>query len=79
MGKKNKQVGEKSVSDSGNQSKTGENSSKAKVKKNPYDKDTMVFIAMSQELKDEGNRLFQKRDHEGAMVKYEEFGNKELW
>ena len=31
----------------------------------------MVFIAMSQELKDEGNRLFQKRDHEGAMVKYE--------
>lgn len=65
MGKKNKQVGEKSVCDSGNQSKTGENSSKA------YDKDTMVFIAMSQELKDEGNRLFQKRDHEGAMLKYE--------
>ncbi|KAJ6296259.1 hypothetical protein OIU78_024162 [Salix suchowensis] len=26
---------------------------------------------MSQELKEEGNKLFQKRDHEGAMLKYE--------
>ncbi|KAF7806458.1 protein PHOX1-like [Senna tora] len=65
MGKKKKQVGEKSIEDSGNQSKVGDNSSKA------YDKDTMVFISMAQELKDEGNKLFQKRDHEGAMQKYE--------
>ncbi|XP_057421909.1 protein PHOX1 [Lotus japonicus] len=36
-----------------------------------YDNDTMVFISMSQELKDEGNKLFQKRDLEGAMLKYE--------
>lgn len=36
-----------------------------------FDEDTAVFINMSQELKDEGNRLFQKRDHEGAMLKYE--------
>ncbi|KAI4376702.1 hypothetical protein MLD38_014436 [Melastoma candidum] len=43
----------------------GESSLKA------YDKDTAVFIAMSQELKEEGNRLFQKRDYEGAMLKYE--------
>ncbi|KAJ8534984.1 hypothetical protein K7X08_016712 [Anisodus acutangulus] len=35
------------------------------------DEDTAVFISMSQELKEEGNRLFQKRDHEGAMLKYE--------
>ncbi|XP_019183846.1 PREDICTED: HSP-interacting protein-like [Ipomoea nil] len=36
-----------------------------------YDKDTAVFISMSQELKYEGNRLFQQRDYEGAMFKYE--------
>ncbi|KAL5699671.1 hypothetical protein ACHQM5_030542 [Ranunculus cassubicifolius] len=35
------------------------------------DKDMEVFIAMSHELKEEGNKLFQKRDHEGAMLKYE--------
>nr|GLL20372.1 HSP-interacting protein-like [Ipomoea trifida] len=36
-----------------------------------YDNDTAVFISMSQELKYEGNRLFQQRDYEGAMFKYE--------
>ncbi|CAN4076111.1 unnamed protein product [Withania somnifera] len=36
-----------------------------------FDEDTAMFISMSQELKEEGNRLFQKRDHEGAMLKYE--------
>ncbi|KAI3964254.1 hypothetical protein MKW92_015163 [Papaver armeniacum] len=36
-----------------------------------FDEDEAVFVTMSQELKDEGNRLFQKRDHEGAMLKYE--------
>ncbi|XP_031381473.1 protein PHOX1-like [Punica granatum] len=45
--------------------KTGESSPKA------IDEDTAVFIALSQELKDEGNRLFQKRDYGGAMLKYE--------
>ncbi|GKA16584.1 PHOX1-like protein [Tanacetum coccineum] len=35
------------------------------------DEDTFVFIQMSQELKEEGNKLFQKRDNEGAMLKYE--------
>ncbi|KAL2333684.1 hypothetical protein Fmac_014897 [Flemingia macrophylla] len=41
--------------------------------KNPraYDNDTMAFISMSQELKDEGNKLFQERDPRGALVKYE--------
>ena len=47
------------------QSKVGDNNSKA------HDEDTVVFIAMSQELKEEGNKLFQKRDHEGATLKYE--------
>ena len=64
MGKQKKQVGETSE-DSGNQSKVGDRSPRA------YDNDTMVFISMSQELKDEGNKLFQRRDVEGAMVKYE--------
>ncbi|VFQ60732.1 unnamed protein product [Cuscuta campestris] len=44
---------------------SGERSSKA------FDEDTAVFINMSRELKEEGNRLFQSRDHEGAMLKYE--------
>ncbi|CAN0918190.1 Protein PHOX1 [Linum grandiflorum] len=35
------------------------------------DKDEEVFISKSQELKDEGNKLFQKRDHNGALAKYE--------
>ncbi|CAN0877528.1 Protein PHOX1 [Linum grandiflorum] len=36
-----------------------------------FDEDTAIFINMAQELKEEGNKLFQKRDHEGAMLKYE--------
>ncbi|KAG6662576.1 protein PHOX1-like [Carya illinoinensis] len=64
-GKKKKQVGETSSDTSPKQNKIGENSPKG------YDKDTAIFISMSQELKEEGNRLFQKRDHEGAMLKYE--------
>ncbi|KAM7257738.1 hypothetical protein ACFE04_013479 [Oxalis oulophora] len=36
-----------------------------------FDEDTAIFINMSQELKEEGNRLFQRRDNEGAMLKYE--------
>ncbi|TKY73034.1 mitochondrial import receptor subunit TOM34 [Spatholobus suberectus] len=65
MGKKKKQVGETSE-DRGNHKKVEDKSSKS------YDNDTMVFISMSQELKDEGNKLFQKRNLEGALVKYEE-------
>jgi len=60
MGKKTKQVGE-----TREDTKMGDSSPKA------YDNDTMVFISMSQELKNEGNKLFQKRDLEGAMLKYE--------
>lgn len=64
-GKKKKHVGEKYGNSKVSQSKVGGNSPKA------YDKDTAVFISMSQELKDEGNKFFQKRDYEGAMLKYE--------
>ncbi|OIW15132.1 hypothetical protein TanjilG_14131 [Lupinus angustifolius] len=61
MGKK-KKVGQKS-----DQSKVGDKIPKAYHN----DNDTLVLISMSQELKDEGNKLFQKRDLEGALVKYE--------
>ncbi|KAI3729999.1 hypothetical protein L6452_18674 [Arctium lappa] len=47
------------------QNKAAERSSKK------FDEDTAVFVQMSQELKEEGNRLFLKRDNEGAMLKYE--------
>ncbi|KMT18989.1 hypothetical protein BVRB_2g030860 [Beta vulgaris subsp. vulgaris] len=36
-----------------------------------FDEDTAIFINMSQEFKDEGNKLFQKHDYEGAMLKFE--------
>ncbi|CBI21115.3 unnamed protein product, partial [Vitis vinifera] len=51
-------------------SKPGDASAKH-GKTTAFDEDTAVFITMSQELKEEGNKLFQKRDHEGAMLKYE--------
>ncbi|CAI0629501.1 unnamed protein product [Linum tenue] len=35
------------------------------------EKDEGAFIALSQALKDEGNKLFQKRNHDGALQKYE--------
>ncbi|KVH96506.1 protein PHOX1-like [Cynara cardunculus var. scolymus] len=44
---------------------------KAEKSSKKFDEDTAVFIQMSQELKEEGNRLFLKRDNEGAMLKYE--------
>ncbi|CAN0888123.1 Protein PHOX1 [Linum grandiflorum] len=44
---------------------TSEKSSKG------FDEDTAIFINLAQELKEEGSRLYQKRDHEGAILKYE--------
>ncbi|PIN20325.1 Myosin assembly protein/sexual cycle protein [Handroanthus impetiginosus] len=64
-GKNKKSHGDKSSESNLKIAKASENSPKA------YEKDTAVFILMSQELKDEGNRLFQKRDYESAMLKYE--------
>ncbi|MCD7459989.1 hypothetical protein HAX54_042546 [Datura stramonium] len=65
-GKKKSQVASKSSDANVKHGKAApERTSKA------FDEDTAVFISMSQELKEEGNRLFQKRDHEGAMLKYE--------
>lgn len=68
MGKKSgikkKNAGVTTVDLVSNENKVRVNSPKA------YDKDTEVFISMSRELRDEGNKLFQKRDYEGAMLKY---------
>lgn len=67
MGKKKKQGGYESGDSSGRHSSRSEDNSP----KDLDNKDAEVSIAMAQELKNEGNKLFQKRDHKGAMVKYE--------
>ncbi|XP_077238000.1 protein PHOX1-like [Tasmannia lanceolata] len=64
-GKKKKHLGGKTSDANLKQNRSGELSGKT------FDDDTTVFINMSQELKEEGNKLFQKRDHEGAMLRYE--------
>ncbi|KAI3781977.1 hypothetical protein L2E82_12005 [Cichorium intybus] len=48
-------------------SKPTDNGNNTKI----YDKDTTIFISMAQELKDEGNKLFQNKDYEGAILKYQ--------
>lgn len=63
--KKKFQIGSKSSDGTAKHNKAAERNSKA------FDEDTAIFINMSHELKEEGNKLFQKRDHEGAMLKYE--------
>lgn len=64
-GKKKEQEVQKPVNAKGKMSKPSDRSSQA------FDEDTAIFINMSQELKEEGNKLFQKRDNEGAMLKFE--------
>lgn len=51
-GKKKISPGSKPVGGNGKHTKTLERNSKA------FDEDTAIFINMSQELKDEGNKLF---------------------
>ncbi|XP_058067426.1 protein PHOX1-like [Magnolia sinica] len=65
MGKKKKQTGGKTSDSDSNQNKSEESSSKM------FNEDAAVFINMAQELKMDGNQLFQKRDPEGALLKYE--------
>lgn len=64
-GKKKQTLAPKPADVQGKQNKPSDRNPKA------FDEDTAVFITMSQELKEEGNKLFQRRDHEGAMLKYE--------
>ncbi|KAE8674319.1 leucine-rich repeat family protein [Hibiscus syriacus] len=68
MGKhrvKNKKQTGKVVDSNVKHSKVGDSSSKS------HNSDMAIFVSMSQELKEEGNKLFQRRDHEGAMLKFE--------
>ncbi|KAK9154660.1 hypothetical protein Sjap_002140 [Stephania japonica] len=44
----------------------------AKSPSSSLDDGDPTLVATSQELKNEGNKLFQKRDHEGAMVKFDQ-------
>ncbi|XP_022135051.1 protein PHOX1-like [Momordica charantia] len=64
-GKKKKQIGDKFREAISKQRQGGDSSLRS------YDKDNSIFIIMSQALKEEGNKLFQSRDLEGAMFKYE--------
>ncbi|KAI4337291.1 hypothetical protein L6164_015724 [Bauhinia variegata] len=64
-GKKKDVVAQKAANANSKPIKPSERTSKA------FDEDTAMFINMSQDLKEEGNRLFQKKDYEGAMLKYE--------
>lgn len=64
-GKKKKLVGGRTGDENAKPKKSGEPNSKV------IDKDMTVFIDKSQELKEEGNMLFQDRDFDGAIFKYE--------
>ncbi|KAA0050062.1 Protein unc-45-A-like protein [Cucumis melo var. makuwa] len=64
-GKKKKQIGDKFREAISKHRQNGDGSCPS------YDKDHVIFITMSQVLKDEGNKLFQSRDLEGAMLKYD--------
>ncbi|KAK9055134.1 hypothetical protein SSX86_026216 [Deinandra increscens subsp. villosa] len=65
--KRNKKVGSKQVDNANlKQNKLDESD----TMKN-YDNDTAVFISMAQELKEEGNKLFQTKCYEVAILKYQ--------
>ncbi|KAK1292469.1 hypothetical protein QJS10_CPB17g02165 [Acorus calamus] len=55
--------------------RSGDEGSKHSKPRSPmstaFDDDTNIFIDMAKGLKEEGNKAFQKRDHEGALLKYE--------
>ncbi|XP_010928276.1 LOW QUALITY PROTEIN: protein PHOX1-like [Elaeis guineensis] len=64
-GKKKKQSGSKASDTNSKHSQSSEHSVKV------FDEDTTIFIDMAQDMKEEGNKLFQRRDYEGAVFKYE--------
>ncbi|KAG1363983.1 putative protein PHOX1 [Cocos nucifera] len=64
-GKKKKQSGSKASNTNSKHSQSSEHSPKV------FDEDTTIFMDMAQDMKEEGNKLFQRRDYEGAIFKYE--------
>ncbi|KAF5805133.1 putative PB1 domain, tetratricopeptide-like helical domain superfamily [Helianthus annuus] len=70
MGKqsrKSKKVGSKSTDDVNLKQNKHDDGNNIKI----YDNDTAVFISMAQELKEEGNKLFQTKCYEAAILKYQ--------
>ncbi|CAL9772715.1 unnamed protein product [Musa acuminata subsp. burmannicoides] len=68
MGKptaKKKSSGSKHSNTNSKHSKSNEHNPKV------YDEDTTIFIDMARDLKEEGNMLFQRREFETALLKYE--------
>lgn len=53
--------------------KSNDDNSKRSALHNPkaFDEDTSIFMDIANDMKEEGNKLFQKRDYDGALVKYE--------
>ncbi|ESQ46601.1 hypothetical protein EUTSA_v10000057mg [Eutrema salsugineum] len=51
--------------------KTGKSFDRSASKAAAFDEDMEIFINRAIELKEEGNKLFRKRDNEGAMLRYD--------
>nr|CAD1840147.1 unnamed protein product [Ananas comosus var. bracteatus] len=64
-GKKKKLSGGRLSETNSRNSRSGEHSPRV------FDEDMTIFIEMAHELKEEGNKLFQRRDYEGAILKYD--------
>ncbi|KAK9055127.1 hypothetical protein SSX86_026209 [Deinandra increscens subsp. villosa] len=65
--KRNKKVGSKLMENANLKQNKFDDSDTIKN----YDNDTAVFISMAQELKEEGNKLFQTKCYEVAILKYQ--------
>lgn len=63
--KKKKSLSIKSNDDNSKRNRSIVHSPKA------FDEDTAMFMEMANDMKEKGNTLFQKRDYDGALVKYE--------
>ncbi|KAK8959719.1 hypothetical protein KSP40_PGU013804 [Platanthera guangdongensis] len=63
--KKKKSVSIKSNGDNSKSSRSTEHSRKV------FDEDAPIFVSMAHDFKEEGNKLFQKRNYDGALVSYE--------
>ncbi|KAG0477636.1 hypothetical protein HPP92_012355 [Vanilla planifolia] len=63
--RKKKSASGKSIDGNSRGNRSGEHSPKV------FEDDTTIFVDMAHDMKEEGNRLFQRRDYDGALVKYE--------
>lgn len=63
--KKKKSLNNRTIDSNSRNSQGSEQSLKS------FDADTSIFIDLSREIKEEGNQLFQKRNYDGALLRYE--------